>query len=108
MGIALTFQNPILAGFFISPEMRQAINSGKLWTESVTKVAPGASSRIATNNINVALVTWGLGLTFGIGTVWLLTFNGLMLGSVAAACLRAGMIYPLMEFVVGHGALELP
>jgi uncharacterized membrane protein SpoIIM required for sporulation len=108
LGFILTVQNPTLEGFFISPPMRSAINSGKLWTESITRIAPGASSHIATNNISVALMTWGLGLTFGVGTVWLLAFNGLMLGSVAAACLRAGMLGPLIQFIVGHGALELP
>jgi uncharacterized membrane protein SpoIIM required for sporulation len=87
--------------------MRQAINSAHLWTESVTRIAP-AGSQIATNNIKVSLVTWGLGLTFGIGTVWLLAFNGLMLGAIAAACLRARMLRPLAEFIVGHGSLELP
>ena len=71
-------------------------------------MAPAASSQIAVNNINVSLLTWGLGLTFGIGTVWLLVFNGLMLGAIAAACLRAGMLLPLTEFVVAHGSLELP
>jgi uncharacterized membrane protein SpoIIM required for sporulation len=108
VAFALTAQNPILEGFFISPPMRSAINSGKLWTESVTRVAPSASSRIATNNIQVSLMAWGLGLTFGVGTVWLIFFNGLMIGAVAAACLRAGMLLPLAEFIVGHGSLELP
>ena len=31
-----------------------------------------------------------------------------MLGAIAAACLRAGMLLPLAEFVVAHGSLELP
>jgi uncharacterized membrane protein SpoIIM required for sporulation len=108
VGFGLTVANPILENLFISPGMRQAINSGKLWTESLTRVAPAAGSRIATNNIQVSLFAWGLGMTFGIGTVWLLFFNGLMLGAIAAACLRAGMFMPLAEFVVGHGSLELP
>lgn len=108
IGFFLTVWNPVLEGFFVSPPMRAAIQSGKLWTESVTKVAPSASSQIATNNIKVSLMAWGLGLTFGIGTVWLLAFNGLMLGAIAAACLRAGMLLPLAEFVIGHGSLELP
>ena len=53
-------------------------------------------------------MTWGLGLTFGIGTVWLLVLNGIMLGAIAAACMRAGMLLPLSEFVIAHGSLELP
>ena len=99
---------PILENLFVSPPMRAAITQKRLWTESLTKTAPTASSGIATNNINVSLLTWGLGLTFGIGTIWLLFFNGVMLGCIAAACLRAGMLVPLAEFVVGHGSLELP
>lgn len=108
LGYALAARNPVLENYFVSPGMRQAINSGKLWTESLTRVAPAASSQIATNNIQVSLLTWGLGITFGVGTAWFLLFNGLMLGAIAAACLRAGMLVALGEFVVGHGCLELP
>jgi uncharacterized membrane protein SpoIIM required for sporulation len=108
LGFVLALQNPVLESFFVSAEMRAAISQKRLWTESLTKVAPAASSGIATNNIKVSLLTWGLGLTFGIGTAWLLFFNGVMLGCIAAACLRAGMLLPLAEFVVAHGSLELP
>ncbi len=108
VGFFLTAQNPVLENFFISPPMRASIQAKKLWTNSLTRIAPVASSQIAANNINVSLLTWGLGLTFGIGTVWLLVLNGLMLGAVAAACLRAGMLAPLAEFVIAHGSLELP
>ncbi|MDR3617708.1 MAG: stage II sporulation protein M [Paludisphaera borealis] len=107
-GFFLTAQNPVLERFFVSPPMREAIAAKRLWTESLTRTAPSAGTHIAVNNINVSLLTWALGLTFGIGTVWLLLFNGLMLGAIAAACLRAGMLTPLAEFVVGHGSLELP
>ncbi len=108
VGFFLTMEYPTLEGFFISPSMRAAIESKHLWTESLTRVAPAASSQIATNNINVSLLAWGLGLSLGIGTVWLMLFNGIMLGAIAAACLRGGMLQPLAEFVVGHGSLELP
>jgi uncharacterized membrane protein SpoIIM required for sporulation len=53
-------------------------------------------------------LTWGLGLTLGIGTVWLLVLNRVMLGAIAAACRRAGMLGPLAEFIVAHGSLEPP
>jgi uncharacterized membrane protein SpoIIM required for sporulation len=108
VGFFLTVENPALESLFVSPFMRQAIEEKKLWTEALTRTAPAASSGIAVNNINVAFTTWAMGLTFGIGTVWLLVLNGLMLGAIAAACFRAGMLVPLAEFVVGHGSLELP
>jgi len=108
VGFLFTTANPTLEDLFVSPPMRQAIRSGKLWTQSLTRVAPTAGTHIAANNIQVSLLAWGLGLTFGIGTVWLLVVNGLMIGGIAAACLRAGLLRPLAEFIVGHGSLELP
>jgi uncharacterized membrane protein SpoIIM required for sporulation len=108
VGFVLTAQNPVLESFFVSPAKRQAITSKRLWTEPLARTAPQASSGIAVNNINVSLMTWGLGLTFGIGTVWLLVLNGVMLGAISAVCLRAGLFSPLAEFVIAHGSLELP
>ena len=99
---------PVLEGFFISPPMREAMSSGHLWTESIVKVAPQASSAIATNNITVSILAWALGITFGMGTIFLLVTNGLMLGVISADCLRAGLLAPLFEFIVAHGSLELP
>ncbi len=108
LGFFLTALNPVLEGLFVNPHMREAIAAKRLWTQTLTRTAPASSSMIATNNINVSLLTWGLGLTFGIGTLWLLVLNGIMLGAIAAACLRAGLLLALAEFVVAHGSLELP
>jgi uncharacterized membrane protein SpoIIM required for sporulation len=108
VGFFLTARNPVLENFFVRPHMREAIAAKRLWTESLTRTAPASGSEIAVNNIMVTLRVWALGLTFGIGTVWYLFFNGLMLGAIAAACLRAGMLLPLTEFIVAHGSLELP
>jgi uncharacterized membrane protein SpoIIM required for sporulation len=108
LGLLMTMMYPFLESFFITPAMRQAMSSGHLWTESLTGAAPQASSAIARNNISVSLLVWALGLTFGVGTVWMLLVNGLMLGVIAQACLRAGLFQALGEFIVAHGALELP
>jgi uncharacterized membrane protein SpoIIM required for sporulation len=108
VGFFLTSANPVLENLFVSPPMRKAIAAKRLWTEPLTRTAPAASTQIAVNNINVSLMAWALGLTFGIGTLWLIVLNGIMLGAISAACLRAGMLLPLVEFVVGHGSLELP
>ena len=107
-GFCLATQFPVLEGYFISPAMREAMSSGHLWTESIVKTAPQASSRIATNNISVSILAWALGATFGVGTMWLLVTNGLMLGVISSGCLRAGLLAPLAEFIVAHGSLELP
>ena len=108
VGFGLAAWYPQLEGVFVNAGMRQAMSKGQLWTQSIVGVAPAASSAIARNNITVSLTTWALGITFGVGTMWMIIFNGLMLGVIAAACLRAGLIVALGEFVIAHGSLELP
>jgi uncharacterized membrane protein SpoIIM required for sporulation len=108
IGFLVAAAQPQFEGFFVSQEMRKAMESGHLWTEHVTSISPMASSRIATNNITVSLAVWAVGISFGVGTMWLLAMNGLMLGAIFAACLRVGLFANLAEFVVAHGALELP
>jgi uncharacterized membrane protein SpoIIM required for sporulation len=44
---------------------------------------------------------------FGLGTVYLLAFNGAMFGAIIALTYRAGFGNDLMSFVVGHGVIEL-
>jgi uncharacterized membrane protein SpoIIM required for sporulation len=108
VGLLAAAAQPQFESFFVSPAMREGMAKGHLWTEHITSIAPQASSRIATNNITVTLLVWALGITFGIGTVWQVILNGLMLGAIFAACMRAGLFSALVEFVIGHGSLELP
>jgi uncharacterized membrane protein SpoIIM required for sporulation len=60
------------------------------------------------NNVGVALRTFGSGLVFGIGSVFILLLNGVQIGAVAAHLSFAGYQENFLSFVVGHGALELP
>ena len=108
VGLLAAAAQPQFDSFFISPSMREGMSKGHLWTEHLTSTAPQASSAIATNNISVTLVVWALGITFGVGTVWQLILNGLMLGAIFSACMRTGLFGVLGEFVIGHGCLELP
>ncbi len=79
-----------------------------MWTHSVVTVKPLASSGIMTNNLSVSFTTFALGITAGLGTVWMLALNGLLLGVVLGACWQAGMADQLLSFVAPHGVLELP
>jgi uncharacterized membrane protein SpoIIM required for sporulation len=56
----------------------------------------------------VSLTTFALGVTAGLGTVWMLAFNGLLFGVISGACWHAGMLGQLMSFVAPHGVIELP
>jgi uncharacterized membrane protein SpoIIM required for sporulation len=107
MGWAVTASDPGFAHRFLGPQMMDTIDQRKMWTESVVAVKPLASSAIATNNLSVAFSAFALGLT-GVGTIWIMFFNGLLLGVIATATARAGMALSLWSFVAPHGVLEIP
>lgn len=68
---------------------------------------PVVSSLIISNNIQVTLLAFGLGLTAGIGTTILLMFNGIHLGSVAGWMALHGKDRALWGWIMPHGGTEL-
>ena len=88
--------------------MVETIEQHKMWTESVVSMKPVASSGIMTNNLSVAFAAFAAGITAGLGTAYMLIFNGLMLGVIGTACWLGEMSLPLWSFVAPHGVLELP
>lgn len=107
-GAALTWQDPEFTTKVLSPAMNETIERRQMWTHSIVAIKPFASSAIMTNNMSVAFTTFALGISGGVGTAYMLAFNGLLFGVVGAACALAGMSLPLWSFVAPHGVLELP
>lgn len=60
------------------------------------------------NNIRVSFFAAAFGLTYAIGTVTLLFYNGAMLGAVAADYIRDGQGLFLLEWLLPHGSIEIP
>jgi len=79
-----------------------------MWTQSIVTVKPAAASGIMTNNMLVAFATFAYGITAGIGTIWMMVLNGVLLGVIGAATWKAGMASDLWSFVAPHGVIELP
>jgi uncharacterized membrane protein SpoIIM required for sporulation len=104
MGIA----DPSFSRHVLGPGMIETIEKHKMWTDSIVTIKAAASSAILTNNISVAFATFALGITAGIGTVYMMLVNGLLMGVVSVACWREGMSLSLWSFVAAHGVLELP
>jgi uncharacterized membrane protein SpoIIM required for sporulation len=67
----------------------------------------GFSTYVLVNNIRVSLAAFALGITFGIGTAFLVAYNGVLLGGVSGLALASGNGGLLVAAVVGHGVLEL-
>jgi len=66
------------------------------------------SSNLMTHNTKVAIFTLALGLTWGIGTLIMLFYNGVILGAVALDYVLAGETTFLMGWLLPHGAIEIP
>ena len=66
------------------------------------------SSFLFTHNLQVSLVAFALGITLGIGTVWLMFSNGVLLGALAAVFAQAGQLRTFATGVLPHGVLEIP
>ena len=62
---------------------------------------------ITLNNIYVSLVAYALGATLGLGTVWALFRNGLMLGSFQYFFYQKGVLLPSLLTIWIHGTLEI-
>lgn len=108
LGAVVTSSHPEFMRHYIGPAMIATMERHQMWTQSVVSVAPMASSAIMTNNLTVSFLTFASGILFGMGTFWLLYFNGMMLGVIGAACHHYGMSLALWSFVAPHGSLELP
>lgn len=66
------------------------------------------SAQLIKHNIEVALLTAALGVTFGIGTALLLFENGVLLGAVAVHYTRQGFGLFMTAWLLPHGAFEIP
>ena len=66
------------------------------------------SSFLFSHNIRVAILAMALGMTFGIGTVVVLFFNGTLLGCIACDYYRHGVFEFFVAWVGPHGSIELP
>lgn len=66
------------------------------------------SAELMTHNIQVTVLTLAMGMTFGVGTLILLFYNGVILGAVAADYISAGFGAFLTGWLLPHGSIEIP
>lgn len=90
-------------------EVRYAAQSDAQWWKSLNQANQIGSSSILTNNILVSFMAFAYGAFFGIGTIYVLVTNGLSIGGVLGVCYKVNPAFGngLVEFMVGHGVIEL-
>ena len=59
------------------------------------------------NNIRIGFQTFAGGMLFGVGSIWFLGANGVIIGAVAGYLTQVGFTQTFWSFVAGHSSLEL-
>jgi len=125
LSLAITLAGCAFGGFAIAldPDSKPALmpfshlmqDPAKRVAEEETATSDRLSGRkssfsafLMTHNTKVSIFTLALGMTWGIGTIVMLFYNGVMLGAVALDYVQAGQAKFLMGWLLPHGAVEIP
>jgi uncharacterized membrane protein SpoIIM required for sporulation len=66
------------------------------------------SAQLITHNIQVSIVALAMGMTYALGTIILLFYNGVALGAIAVDYITDGQTTFLLGWLMPHGVIEIP
>jgi len=89
-----------------SERVAQEEAGGSLGALGTAKSSFAAS--LMQNNIRVSILAMALGMTFGVGTLIVVFYNGVILGAVVVDYVTAGETVFLLGWLLPHGAIEIP
>jgi len=105
LSLALVTANHLNASYFLPENMIQSIDwemgNHNSWDY------PLMSSVIMVNNISVALKAFVFGITLGIGTIYVLFYNGALLGALTGLVYHFGNPVRYWSLILPHGIIEL-
>ena len=108
IGSFLSVMNDPLHIYSILPaEISQGVDPGKLGKGTSAVDSSLMSASIMTNNIKVGIFAFAGGITFGLVTVYLMVYNGIIIGALAALFWHHGKSYDFWAYIVPHGMIEL-
>jgi len=103
--LILVMLNEHNAAYFLPQSLiagaKSSSNKGGQWNY------PLVSSQIMVNNIGVALKAFVFGITLGIGTIYIIFYNGLILGGLTALIYKYGDPLNYWSLILPHGIIEL-
>ena len=99
--------DPAVAASSLPPDEREALVHRVPGSEIPVDARAVAGPTIIANNIYVSVLAFAGGLTIGLLTIYTLVANGAMLGTVFAVLVANGVAGNLLQFILGHGFLEL-
>ena len=112
-GLAIAFDpdaKPVLMPFshLLEDPAKRVADEEKAVADRLQGHKTGFSAELMTHNTRVSIFTLALGMTWGIGTIIMLFYNGVILGAVAVDYIRAGQTKFLLGWLMPHGVVEIP
>jgi uncharacterized membrane protein SpoIIM required for sporulation len=107
-GFLASYLDPDAARGYLLPTDMPMIEPGKEGPLASTGDLAGFSGLLFRHNLSVSLVVFALGLTLGIGTLWLTFENGVVVGALGAVFAEAGEVRAFCTGILPHGVLEIP
>lgn len=127
LSLAITLAGAVFGGFAVAfdPDAKASVlpdmfanhlgdPAERVAEEERNPDRPGAgrlssfSAQLMVNNIGVSIKAMALGMTWGVGTIILLFYNGVILGLVAVDYALSGQVKFLLAWLLPHGVIELP
>ena len=99
--------HPELASSVLPARLVTRVKAHELWTVIAREERPLMAGFIMTNNIKVSILAFGLGIFGTLPAIGLLVTNGVSLGAAFGLTHAYGLSGGLLQFVVGHGVIEL-
>ncbi|MFW7377439.1 MAG: stage II sporulation protein M [Oligoflexus sp.] len=107
LGWYLATMRPEYINLLFHQQMQEFIIGQQAWFERIQSNVLLYGYEIAVNNIKVALLMLAGGCLLGIGSIVLLIYNGMHIGSIMGYCYVHNFHDALINFIVAHGPLEL-
>ncbi len=112
-GLAIAFDpesKPVLMPFshLLQDPARRVVQEEKATNDRLAGYKSTFSAQLMTHNTQVSIFTLALGMTWGVGTILMLFYNGVILGAVAADYIQAGQTRFLLGWLMPHGVVEIP
>lgn len=84
----------------------RSVESGGYIIVSPTE-RPVLAAQVMTNNLQVTFLVFALGITAGIGTIFVLVTNGIAIGGAVGLYANMGIASLILDFMIPHGVFEL-
>ena len=97
----------MFAGHLNDPSERVA-REERATTDRLAGQKSTFSANLMQNNIRVSIQALALGMTYGIGTIIVLFYNGVILGLISVDYIMAGQTTFLLAWLMPHGVIEIP